>query len=233
MATTPIDTTHLQRWDRMRASESKTLPAIGFLTVVEIPEQGLVGGYLVLNSAARPLEFHCTAPVKANRAQEILYGPTLRPYLYGEQIGQTLLSRAKNRPFLAATDVEDVLEARSYTTLPIVFVPPDPQLDEPSTEVEPTSTLLGLPRLASASFGASSTPSRKLVEFDLGTQRVAVRHGCQKDQQTVTELWQSHMDGMDLREPFERIHEAIQEAQGCHINGVTPMTRPQNKKRSA
>ena len=70
----------------MGASDSKSLPAIGFLTVVTIPDQGLVGGYLVLNAAARPLEFHCTTPVRANRAQEILYGPTLRPYLFGEQI---------------------------------------------------------------------------------------------------------------------------------------------------
>src|SRR4051812_23172961 len=55
--------------------------ALGFLTVVEDEQQGLVGGYLLLNPLGRPVEFHCTAPVKPNRAQQILYGPTLRPYL--------------------------------------------------------------------------------------------------------------------------------------------------------
>src|SRR5688500_11494160 len=59
--------------------------ALGFLTVVEHDQFGLVGGYLILNSSGRPLEFHCTAPVKPSRAQQILYGPTLTPYLYGEQ----------------------------------------------------------------------------------------------------------------------------------------------------
>ena len=58
-------------------------------------EQGLFGGYLVLNLLGRPLEFHCTAPVRPNRAQEILYGPTLDPYLCGERIGQTLVGEVQ------------------------------------------------------------------------------------------------------------------------------------------
>ena len=82
----------------MTASRSKSLPDIGFMTVVESAEHGFFGGYLVLNHTGRPLEFHCTAPVRPNRAQEILYGPTLKPYLYGEQIGKTLWSQTKNVP---------------------------------------------------------------------------------------------------------------------------------------
>ena len=69
--------------------------ALGFLTVVDSPQHGLFGGFLLLNGGGRPLEFHCTAPVKANRAQRILYGPTLMPYLYGEQIGRTLVEKSK------------------------------------------------------------------------------------------------------------------------------------------
>lgn len=84
---------------------------IGFLTAVEC-DSAVLGGYLLLNAAARPVEFHCTAPVRANRAQEILYGPTLRPYLYGEQIGKTLLSKSKPRPALVVTDCEPMLAVR-------------------------------------------------------------------------------------------------------------------------
>ena len=65
----------------MSSAPPKSAACLGFLTVVEHAELGLLGGYLLLNAAGRPLEFHCTAPVKPNRAQEILYGPTLRPYL--------------------------------------------------------------------------------------------------------------------------------------------------------
>src|SRR6188474_707044 len=91
---------HWLRWQcqSMTDSRPKSLPAIGFLTIVEHQESGLTGGYLVLNTLGRPLEFHCTAPLKTNRAQEILYGPTLRPFLYGEQIGQTLLEKSNFQP---------------------------------------------------------------------------------------------------------------------------------------
>lgn len=58
----------------MASPAGKSTIALGFLTVVEHKQHGLFGGYLVLNQVGRPLEFHCTAPVKPNRAQEILYG---------------------------------------------------------------------------------------------------------------------------------------------------------------
>jgi hypothetical protein len=43
----------------------------------------------------RPLEFHCTEPVQPSRAQQILFGPTLRDFLCGEQIGGALLAKCK------------------------------------------------------------------------------------------------------------------------------------------
>jgi hypothetical protein len=107
---------------QLMSASAKSVPCLGFLTVVENAELGLLGGYLLLNAAGRPLEFHCTAPVKPNRAQEILYGPTLRPFLYGEQIGQTLLSRSKLTPLVVCTDSESVLAARDFTHVPLVLV---------------------------------------------------------------------------------------------------------------
>ena len=93
-------------------ANSKT--ALGFLTVVEHQQYGLFGGYLLLNPAGRPLEFHCTAPIKPNRAQQILYGPTLESFLYGEQIGRTLLEKAKIEPSLVCTDRQPALAARQH-----------------------------------------------------------------------------------------------------------------------
>jgi hypothetical protein len=86
-------------------------PLLGFLTVADDDELGLVGGYLVLNAAARPVEFHCTAPLRPTRAQQILYGPTLAPYLYGELIGQTLIAKSGRTPIVILTDQEAVLAA--------------------------------------------------------------------------------------------------------------------------
>jgi hypothetical protein len=106
----------------MNSALPKPAASIGFLTVVENTELGLLGGYLLLNAAARPLEFHCTAPVKPSRTQEILYGPTLRPFLFGEQIGQTLLAKSKLTPVVVCTDSQPVLAARERTHVPLVLV---------------------------------------------------------------------------------------------------------------
>ena len=81
----------------MLSSQSRSEPTVGFLTIVENDDVGWLGGYLVLDRRARPVEFHCTVPIRPNRAQEILYGPTLRPFLYGEQIGTTLIQKAKSK----------------------------------------------------------------------------------------------------------------------------------------
>jgi len=198
----------------MGASDSESLPAIGFLTVVTIPDQGLVGGYLVLNAAARPLEFHCTTPVRANRAQEILYGPTLRPYLFGEQIGKTLLARSKTKPLLALTDVQDVLAARDFTPLPVVFVVPSAIHTTTSDNGEHLHTNASRELSLEQSPPNKPWASDKLIEFSLGGQRVAIGEAFQKDQQAVQESWQATIGGFDLREPFGRIREAIEESQG-------------------
>ena len=70
-----------------------------------------VRGVFPAKHGGRPLEFHCTAPIKPNRAQEILYGPTLDAFLYGEQIGRTLLAEAKIEPLLVCTDRSARFEA--------------------------------------------------------------------------------------------------------------------------
>src|SRR5688572_20978022 len=106
----------------MPKRDEKTEPALGFLTVVEHAQHGLFGGYLVLNLAGRPLEFHCTAPVKPNRAQQILYGPTLEPYLYGEQIGQALVAKCELEILVLCTDRPAALAVRGFVPLPTVFV---------------------------------------------------------------------------------------------------------------
>ena len=64
--------------------------SLGFLSVRRHPEHGYFGGYLITNSIARPLEFHCTMPVKPSRAQELLYGPTMDAFVCGEQIAKVM-----------------------------------------------------------------------------------------------------------------------------------------------
>jgi len=96
--------------------------AFGFLTVCEAANIGMFGGYLLVDITGRPLEFHCTAPLRVTRAQEILYGATLQRHLHGEQIGGPLLKATQLSPVAVLTDRESLLHARSYGASPVVVI---------------------------------------------------------------------------------------------------------------
>jgi hypothetical protein len=170
----------------MTANGAKATTALGFLTVREHEEHGLFGGYLMLNTNGRPLEFHCTAPVKANRAQEILYGPALKPFLYAEQIGQTLLTRGKVTPYLVCTNSPLMLSVREFIAAPVLLVLPP----ETSSRDWPTD----------------------IHRFEVGGHQVGLDSSNADDRAEVLRLWQAHPTIVSLHEPFQRIREAIDEA---------------------
>jgi hypothetical protein len=192
----------------MTSGHETSPAALGFLTVLAHDELGLAGGYLILNRAGRPLEFHCTAPVKPNRAQQILFGPTLEPYLYGEQIGQTLVAKGSCRPEVVCTNVERVLAVRDFVALPVVLVL--------GPEGKPESLDGGAPRheiLPERSLWRVDVPHPQhehLARFSLGRNRLALGAGRDADREAILGL--EGLADFDLSEPFGRIQEAIEEA---------------------
>ncbi|MDA1054406.1 MAG: hypothetical protein O3C40_28530 [Planctomycetota bacterium] len=185
----------------MSASGSKSVPSVGFLTVQEYTDLGLIGGYLILNAVGRPLEFHCTAPVRPNRAQEILYGPTLAPFLYGEQIGQTLVAKGKSRPMFVCTDVEPVLSVREFVSVPVVLITAGGDESNRQHRLDASHAVPPAPK------------SRKLCEFQLAHHQAAVAEDHARDRDNIVEQWRPHTEAVDLLEPFSRLREAIEEAQ--------------------
>jgi hypothetical protein len=188
----------------MAVSGSNTLPTIGFFTVTESAESGFIGGLLVLNAAGRPLEFHCTAPLKPNRAQEILYGSTLRPFLYGEQIGVTLAAKAKSDTLFLCTDVEPAMCLRHSIETPLALVCMQAGAREELTD---DASSKDSPRTVA--------PSRfaRLADFTLGRHTLAVLEQHSSDRDLIQQRWQPYADQLDLHEPFGRIREALDEAQ--------------------
>ena len=165
-------------------TDGGTGPTFGFLTTVDSPVHGVFGGYLIVDGGGRPVEFHCTTPVKVSRAQQILYGATLPGHLHGRQIGAALLAEGKAQPRAVLTDSEALLHVRPHTQLPVALVRGDD-----ATRTQPTAddavvalggVTLHLPSSAAGSLG---------------------------------DLLGALAGAVDLREPFERIRAAIDEAQ--------------------
>jgi hypothetical protein len=172
----------------------------GYLSAVESAEHGFFGGYLLISSGGRPLEFHCTAPVRPSRAQQILYGPTLTPYLLGEQIGGTLVREATLTPAIIIIDQAALLCLRSHVEVPIAYVDclSKAEVDEVESEEEAS---------------AQSNASMAFRRFDVRGYPCEVAAGHESDRAAAVQLLIELAQRVELAEPFGRIHEAIQEAQ--------------------
>ena len=194
----------------MTTSGRKSLPAIGFLTTIYHAEQGIFGGYLILNAVGRPLEFHCTAPVRPNRAQEILYGPALEPYIYGERIGPALLEKSRTRPVSVLTDIQPAMAARRHVETPMTLVVVD-SVSPAADETGPSAISPRPWRLDDAHHGLLPLANR-LSHFELGPYRLAVDKDYPNDEAALLESWPEFAGHVDLDEPFSRIREAIDEA---------------------
>lgn len=180
------------------SSGGKQSPAtIGFYSVAAYEPHGLFGGLLLLDKNGRPREFHCTAPVKPNRAQEILYGASLPSYLYGEAIGQALLAKASVTPDWTCVDSAAALALREFSDMPTVLVMPP---SEPGAKAEPL-------------FRVDAAHDALLRPVTIGRHRLAVHRRFGDDETQLAAHLAALPEHFDLLEPFARIRGAIEEAQ--------------------
>jgi hypothetical protein len=194
---------------------------LGFLTVIDKPKTGLIGGYLVLNTAGRPLEFHCTVPVLPDKIQEILYGETLQPFLCGERIAQTLLKRPKLPVSYIFTNNNAVLPVQKTSETPVVYVFDQKRGHQLSGEVNSSLQLFGIKNDKPAPVYSEMPESIELppvAGFDtslwqktrIGNRWIAVAN--QTMPVVLDELVQIART-IDFAEPFVRIRLAVDEAQ--------------------
>ena len=171
------------------SKERKDQIRLGFMTAVEIGERSFVGGLLVTDRFGRPLEFQCTTPIKPNRTQELLYGPTLVPFILGDLLGKALMDRVSVKPSLIMTSRVEMLQLRSKVDVPIIY-------DEASTEADSKS---------SASAGS------KGQEIRIGRQTFRTHKEFTDDRATVERISQKLSADANMHEPLERVGDALRE----------------------
>jgi hypothetical protein len=216
---------------------------LGFLTVIDQSPCGLTGGYLVLNRTGRPLEFHCTSPIQPEKIQKILYGDTLRPFLFGERIAQTLIQRSKLSVFSILTDVAAILPVQSLVPTPIIYVFGGhadqkrdhslPDTDEIQTNVREISPELNeslktfgidSPNLRTRDFLINEMPKIPFIpgfntenwrEVRIGNRLISALGTDEHPREQLIAAIKESARTIDLLEPFDRIRLALDEAQNA------------------
>lgn len=171
--------------------------SFGFLSVRRSDAVGYFGGLLTLNPLGRPLEFHCSLPIKPSRAQTILYGATLEDFLVGEQIALALVSKVRKRPKVLLTDITAALSLRKVHSTPIASLLLTADAEEPRHGLKlapPSETSVDLHR-----FACCDRKWTTLAEFS-------------DDCHDITAACDQLPNGFDLDEPFARILYALAEA---------------------
>ena len=159
---------------------------LGFITVVETPELGFSGGLLIVNTLGRPVEFHCTAALKVNRAQKILYGRTYQSFLFCDQIAASLIENTHSQPRAYVTDCVDLMPLTETVDAPVLLLP-----DEPDAMIQRTD----------------------LGHFQLNERRLWFESFEREQAEPLRSLCETLSDTLPIDEPLERIREAIAEAQ--------------------
>ena len=148
---------------------------------------------MITNQIARPLEFHCTMPVKPSRAQELLYGPTMDAFVCGEQIARALVTKAKVKPALVLADCPAVLALSTVSDVSVAQLLFEHRDEHPYF------------RLPLGSAGELAQKQIDSWRFALLTTHP---NSARQLEQTLVEVGVN----IDLTEPFQRVTEALLEA---------------------
>lgn len=130
----------------MKTDSKQAEPTFAFLTVLENQTAGMVGGLLIVNRRGRPIEFHCTAAIAPTRAEELLFGPTLRPHFYCERIGRALVARLSTPPSLLLVHQLECWDIADESAASVALVDPRSS-DEASGEASTTPAAACLDRV--------------------------------------------------------------------------------------
>jgi hypothetical protein len=151
------------------------------------------GGLMVTDEHGLPLDFRYTDPVTPTRLQRALYGGVLDRYLRTEVVLRTLVGALERRPTLILTEDEAMLDAEA-AGVPVALVSP--------ANVAP----IGVPGTR------QDDPSGAIVlqvADDESPLRLRVDPGDGPTRDRVAEDLVRLGRGMQVREPAERVHQAL------------------------
>jgi hypothetical protein len=166
---------------------------IGYFSTLKVEDQ-FIGGVMVTDSLAIPLEFKYTDAIRPTKIHQIIFGKVLVRYIHEEVIKKNLLKEVRSAPAVYLVGELELLGDEAPGRVPLVAVQKTP-----------------LPALEAV--GAFQRVKDKEVLAQPGTSTSPLRltfHTPELDvQEKVLSCIRSVIDTMDLLEPFDRVETAL------------------------
>ncbi len=87
---------------------------LAFIDIAVFSDSSIRGAILTTDTNTRPFEFRITSPIKPTHMQEVLYGASLKGYVYGELICAPLVQATKEKLSLVVVKDESLLTMRPH-----------------------------------------------------------------------------------------------------------------------
>jgi hypothetical protein len=98
---------------------------LAFIDVIVFSDGSIRGGILTTDPETRPYEFRVTSPIKPTQIQQMLYGASLKDYVYGELICAPLVKATKETLSLVLAKEPYIVAMRPLVSVPVILVHQD------------------------------------------------------------------------------------------------------------
>jgi hypothetical protein len=98
---------------------------LAYIDVAVFSDGSIRGGILTTDIQTRPYEFRITSPIKPTQMQQILYGTSLKDYVYGELICAPLVKATKEKLSMVLAREPYILAMRPLVPVPVILIRQD------------------------------------------------------------------------------------------------------------
>jgi hypothetical protein len=95
---------------------------LAFMDVLLFSDGAIRGGILTTDIETRPYEFRITSPIRPTQLQQMLYGTSLKDYVYGDLICAPLIKATKEKISFVLTTERYIMEVRPLVAVPIILM---------------------------------------------------------------------------------------------------------------
>ena len=168
---------------------------LGYVLSLSMAESVFMGGAMVTDAHALPIEFRYTEPVRATKLQRVLYGDVLEKYIQCDVIAGNLVGRLEQKPDLLIVSDANLLPALDNGKFKVVMISP--------TRTHPLKEYGAQQDISDIEFHLQLTDSGGPVRVRMGAVGDAVK------KTEIARILSECGRTMDLLEPIERVETAV------------------------